>query len=341
MISTGRKTVLLFLEFMGLLSALSLFAIFIKWFLGIIGIGGILNALMYWAFYGMAAAVFAYAIRRIKGGWTWQDLGFKVYKSWKIDFWYAILIYGLLYIVTIPVAVAMLPSLTERVTSQMEGMLQMSLPILFLIGVVGCLLTGFLTGAWHEEILYRGYMQGLFGKEIAPAVGFFLSLIPFSLGHYLAHPDWNLLAVLNTVPGGIAFCLSFYATGSLIVPMVVHTLANFVVPAFAIPLYAKGFHSISYIVLGIFWIGFFVLCIIGRDKVKEFCLKTKELFVKSGWGMSFLGVMLGAIVLLFGWGRSVLRTRVERPIYIIVLGVFSILALSISFLGKVNKKVSN
>lgn len=334
------KVIFLFLELLGLFSGLSLVAVFIKWFLEILGIGGFPNALMYWALYGMAAAVFAYTIRRIKGGWNWGDLGFKVYKSWRTDFWYAILIYGLLYIVTIPVTIAVLPSVTQRVTSNMGSLLQMSLPMLILISAVGSMLTGFLTGAWHEEILYRGYMQGLFGNEIAPAVGFFLSLIPFSLGHYFAHPDWNLLAVLNTFPAGIAFCLSYYATGSLIVPMVVHTMANFVIPAFALPLYAKGFHTTSYVVLGLLWIGFFVLCVIGRDKVKEFGLKTKELFIRSGWWMSLLGILLGIFVLIFGWGRNVLRTRVEKPIYIITLGVFCALTLGISFFGKADKKVS-
>ena len=110
-------------------------------------------------------------------------------------------------------------------------------------------------------------------------MGFFLSLIAFSLGHYFSHPEWNLLAVLNTVPGGIALSLCFYATGSLLVSMVTHTLMN-LVGLYAMVLYAKESFQASYIVIASLGVFFLVLCLVGKgNQRQDFAQRTSRFWL--------------------------------------------------------------
>jgi len=329
------KIFFLYLEFLGLSGALGLFAAFIHYLLGdLLGIAELVNILLYWLLYGLVAAVLAYVVRRIKGGWTWKDLGFRTHRSWGRDIWYGFVIASLIYILTFPLEVTLLPSVAKLAADSMSSLLQLSLIVLIpAVGILS-LIFGFITGAFHEEIWYRGYLQGLFTREAAPAVGFFFSLIIFSLGHYFSHPEWSLLNVLNTVPHAIFYCLAFYATRSLLVCMVIHTLSSFIIPTIAIPLYSKGLHGESYITMAVFWGVFLVICILGKAEIRELILKTIELFKKSGWKMSLLGILLGVIGLLFVWGRQVFQSQVNRGIYLLVLSAFTVLALGASFLYK-------
>lgn len=48
----------------------------------------------------------------------------------------------------------------------------------------------------------------------------------------------------------------------------------------------------------------FGVCILGRRKIKLFCLKTKEIFTSFGWMMIFLGVLLGIVGLVYEWGYA-------------------------------------
>jgi len=334
-----RKILFRFLEFLGLSAAFGLLSQLFNFFLSkVLGLKNLAHILPYWVLYGIAIAFLAYTMRKIKAGWTWKDLGFKVRRSWRKDIWYGLVVYGLLYIISIPLSVALLPSLAASMKNQMGSLFKM--PLLLSILIAGCafLIFGFITGAFHEEIWYRGYLQGLLSKEAAPALGFFCSFLFFSFGHYFSHPEWSLLAVLNTVPGGLAFCLAYHATGSLLVTMTVHTLANFVFPTFTVPFYANGYHGFSYFMIASLGVIFSVLCLIGKKEVRDFYFKTKELFVKSGWAMSLAGIILGIMALLFSWGKQFLRSHLSTAAYLITLGTISALTLGTSFLGRNNKK---
>ena len=329
------KTAYLFLEYLGLGFALRLFTLFVEFILNdLLGLKDLLNILFYWALYGIGAAAFAFCVRKIKGNWTLKDLGFTLHRGWKKDIWNGFVIASLMYVVTIPLEMILLPSMTKLATDSMGSFLKVPLLILIPAAGVLSLVFGFITGAFHEEIWYRGYLQGLFSRELAPAAGFFFSLFVFSLGHYFSHPEWSLLNVLNTVPHAIFFCLAYNATGSLVVPMVVHTFANFAVPTFAIPFYAKGHHLAAYVALIFLWLILLVICYLGKKELNELKWKTKELFQKSGWQMSLLGILLAAFSLFFRWGQGLLRDKLPKTAYFIGLTVFALLALGISFLRK-------
>ncbi len=331
--STLRKTFFLYPEFLGLFGVLSLVSAFINFLLvNFFKIEGLANIILYWLLYGASVAALTYTVRRIKGAWTWKDLGFRLYKGWRKDVWYGFVIASLIYVLTFPLEIVLLPKASELAMGSTDSLFQLSLIVLIPAAGIMSIIFGFITGAFHEEIWYRGYLQGLFSREVAPAAGFFFSLIVFSLGHYISHPEWSVLNVLNTVPHGIFFCLAYYATGSLLVCMVIHTLCNFFIPTIAVPLYAKGYHIESYITMTIFWFIFLLICITGRGKIKGLIQKTIELFKRSGLKASFFGVFLGALGLLFSWTRYILQEQMLKKNYLLILAVFSTLALGISFL---------
>lgn len=332
---TKGKILFLYFEYLGLSFVLGLFAAFLKFVLSdLLGLKDLLNILFYWALYGVGAAGFAFCVRRIKGSWTLKDLGFRLHRSWKEDLRYGFVVASLMFVITVPLEIILLPSVTKLATDSMGSFLEM--PLLILIPAAGILslVFGFVTGAFHEEIWYRGYLQGLFSREVAPAVGFLFSLLIFSLGHSFAHPEWSLLNVLNTVPHAFFFCLAYYSTGSLVVPMAVHTFANFIIPTFAVPLFAKGYQTASYISLAVLWIILLSVCFHGKKEVKELCQKTRELFEKSGWRMSFLGVFLAAISLALRWGQGFLRQLLSKPVYLLILTICTVTALGLSFVHK-------
>jgi membrane protease YdiL (CAAX protease family) len=336
----GKNIVFPFLEFLGLTASLGLAASLIRFVLGtLLGLEGLINILLYWLLFGVAAALLAFAARRVIGGWTWKDLGFKVRAGWGGDIWYGLVTASLIYILTLPLEMIILPSVSAMAAESMSGLMQMPFIVLIPAAGVLSLVFGFVTGAFHEEIWYRGYIQGLFTREAAPAAGFLFSLILFSLLHAFSHPEWSLLNVLNTVPHAFFFCLAYYATGSLLVCMTAHTLCNFFVPTIAVPLYAKGLHGEAYIALAAFSLLFLGICILGRRIIKELAQKTVGLFKDSGWRMNLLGIGLGAMALLFTWVRGLLRSRAGGTAYFLVLAGFAILTLGTAILyGKKHKK---
>jgi membrane protease YdiL (CAAX protease family) len=134
--------------------------------------------------------------------------------------------YALLYLATLPFDLAVLP---DRVGSSAALLEQLGLrsPAMVLgSGGLLALVFGFVTGAFHEEVRFRGYYQGVGSRESTPLAGFVMALLPFSLGHYFAHPDWSPGQVLATVVPGIVFGLLYHATGSLVAVITTHTLAN-------------------------------------------------------------------------------------------------------------------
>ena len=241
----------------------------------------------------------------------------------------------------IPFSIALLPS-SSKLLSQYYSFLQdMTIPMALLSLTPLVFIKGFITGAFHEEIRYRGYLQGLFYKNSYPALGFFISLILFSFHHYFSHPDWIFLKVLNTLPGGISFCLGYYATGSLIVPMTTHALMN-VFPVYAPFVYSKGHSVLSYIIIFAFGIISLLIIIKGKEEVKYLLQKTKEIFTKSGWKISLLGIILGILFLILLRELSLVQSqlKLDNSLYYLLLAIFSLICLSISSI-KFRKSIKN
>lgn len=299
---------------------------------------GIPGVILFWLSFGLFGAILGYFVRKVKDNWSWKDLGLKIHRSWRKDIWLGILIYCLFYFFEIPFIIILMPSASQQLGQQLNFLQQMSLPIAFLTLTGIRLLLGFITGAFHEEIRYRGYLQGLFSKEITPAFGFFISLIPFSLGHYFSHPDWNILYVISTLLPGVSFGLGYYATGSLIVPMTTHTLAN-IIPHYPILFYLKEYKELSYITIFLIGAFFIVLIFLGKEEIKYLLQKTHELFTVSGLKSSLLGIVFGIIFLFLSHWLGSLQSilNVSKEISVLILSVFSLICIFLPMF-KINKK---
>jgi len=325
-----KKISTVFSEYLGLSFIVSILGMMLSIFLSL---ENLFTNLVYWLLRGVLIAVVVYAVRRLKDNWSLKDLGFRIQRSWGKDIWFGFVGFCVLYIVLLPLEAANLPDYADSVSNSLGMFPDMSMPLLILFVTIASLVFGFITGAWHEEIWYRGYIQGLFSKEIAPAVGFFISFIPFGLTHHFSHPDYNWLMILNVLISGAVFCLVYYATGSLLSAMTTHALSN-VIPAYAPFVFAKGYVSLSYVTLfglGLIMLGF---CYIGRKELKELFVKTKQMFAESGIVYSGVGLLLGMLVFLITWGRSVFANKYGSSTRFIVYGVLGIVFVGISFIKK-------
>jgi len=260
-------------------------------------------------------------------------LGFRIHRSWSKDIWFGFIGFCLLYFIELPILLVNLPYQAELLAKSMNLFPGISFPVMLVLAFFLTLVFGFITGAWHEEIWYRGYLQGVFSKKIAPVVGFLISSIPFGLSHHFSHPEYNLLLVVGCLLGGAVYCLVYYATGSLLAAMTSHTLSN-VLPIFAPLFYAQGYRTTSYFVavgIGFILVG---LCFRGRKEIKELIQKTKRLFVESGAKYIMIGVALGILSVLITWSRSQFAEQFGSSIRIIVYSVLGVVFLAVSFIKK-------
>ena len=74
-----------------------------------------------------------------------------------------------------------------------------------------------------EELLYRGFMTAYL-VHIFPGVPFLLAIVIAAVLFGVGHAYQKLTGVLGTGVIGLAFGLLYFFTGSLFLPMVVHTL---------------------------------------------------------------------------------------------------------------------
>lgn len=290
-----------------------------------------------WAVISLFALVIVYLVRKIKSGWKMRDLGFRIHRSWGKDIWYGVVIFSLTYVITLPATIAVFPSKAKLAgDSFLNEMSHIASPFYLIIPAALFITFSTFTCAFWEEVAWRSYLQNLFAREIAPAAGFFVSVLFFSLGHYFTRPEWGGLDVFCCVIWGVALCLAFYATASLLVVAVVHTLSNLFwdYPFYQ---YLKGSTQSSYVFLVVLGTVLLVLCFVGREELKSFFLKSKELFVRSGWKASLIGIFLGIIALCYSWGQSILLRNAQRGTVYGVLILFSLVTILISFLHK-NKK---
>jgi membrane protease YdiL (CAAX protease family) len=83
----------------------------------------------------------------------------------------------------------------------------------------------FILGAAAEEVMFRGYLMQTFTRAgLAWAAIIFTSLI-FASGH-IANPNFNALAMINTVLAGLWFSAAYLKTRSLWLPFTAHFAWN-------------------------------------------------------------------------------------------------------------------
>jgi membrane protease YdiL (CAAX protease family) len=189
---------------------------------------GIPGGLGGWLMLGVVCLLLGAALNGLQRGAGFRDLGFRFHRSFRGDIGFGVVGYAALYIVSLPFDLIALPD-HVRMVGQMAGQFPgASARAIVGVGNLVALVLGFTTGAFHEEIRFRGYYQGSGAKELTPLAGFIIALIPSSLGHGFPNSDWSVTQVLATVIPGVMFGVLFNATGSLVVVMTVHTLTNWI-----------------------------------------------------------------------------------------------------------------
>jgi len=325
-----KKTSILFLEYLGVSFTVAVFSIILLNFLNLNNL--ILN-LAFWFLGGIGIALIICVIRRINDKWSLKDIGFRIHRSWGKDIWFGFIGFCLLYIVQLPIVIINLPYQADILSKNFNMFKEMPIYIMIPVATILAIIFGFITGAWHEEILYRGYLQGVFSKKIAPAMGFFISFIPFGITHHFSHPDYNLFLIFIVLINGAFFCLVYYATGSLLVSMTTHTLCN-TLPIYAPLFYIRGYEIISYIVSVSIAVILLIFCFIGKKEVKELFNKTKEIYFQSRPIHSVMGIILGALIILITWGRNIFADYFDTGIRIVVYGFLGLGFLGVSMFNR-------
>jgi len=222
-------TLVMVVEVLGFTLVLGVFSPAFWSFLG----GGLAGMLGSWLLYGLAAVVLGTILNRVQRREGLRALGFRYHRGFWADVRAGLVAYAVIYLASLPMD---LPALSDRATN-MSGLVKLlgltSAAAILAGGGALALVAGFFTGAFHEEVRFRGYYQGTGSREATPLVGFVMALIPFTLGHSFAHPDWTPIQVLATFVPGIGYGLLYQATGSLVAVMTAHTLSDWV-PAYPV-----------------------------------------------------------------------------------------------------------
>ena len=347
-----KRLFFLSLEFLGVFAGMWAFLVFFKSFSSktiskILGTEGALMTLLQqfasgimWALISLFAIAFVYLVRKIKSGWTLKDLGFRIHRSWGKDTWYGILIFCLTYIIALPLTMAVFSSKANLAGDAFLNEMSSMTSSLYLIILAALFMTlGTFFCAFWEEVLWRGYLQSLFTKALAPSTGFFVAYLSFTLGHYFTRPEWGWLDVLLTVTWGVALGVAFYATGSIWVVAVLHTLSNLFwdIPFY---LYLKGSVQSAYIFLVVLGAVLLITCFFGRKELKSFFQKAKELFIGSGWIAGLVGIFLGIVALVYAWGQSILTRKIPKGTSLGILILFSVCMILLSFLDKEKRRIA-
>jgi membrane protease YdiL (CAAX protease family) len=185
-----------------------------------------------WFLFALAILILGWIFNKLLRSEGIRELGFRCPKGITTSLWLGVLAFAVDNLLSLPFDLAAMPDRVDM-TRGILGQLHLSSPMQILVGGgILALALGFFTGAFHEEIRFRGYYQGVGARELTPLAGVLIGLIPFSLGHYFAQSHWTPVQVLATIVPAILYGLIYYATGSLLVVMTAHTLVNWL-PAYS------------------------------------------------------------------------------------------------------------
>jgi len=193
-----KKTTIVFFEYLEIPFVISITGILLLKFFSL---ENLFSNLVYWLGKGIIIAIIVYAVRRYKDNWSFKDLGFSIHRSGEKDIWFGFVAFCFLYIIL--------------------------LPLIILMVTITPLIFGFITVAWHEEIWYRGYIQGLFNRKIAPAVGLFVSFIPIGISHHFSLRIRKQIKtiIISIVLIGLSLYI-YFGFHALRIQMAVHKINN-------------------------------------------------------------------------------------------------------------------
>ncbi len=262
--------------------------------LGERGIGQILV----WPAYGLIILILAAAVNRFARGEGIRALGFRCQAGFRGDVWTGVAAYAVLYVVALPFDIA---ALADRARLSEPMMRQFGLSTMAQaigIGSMLAMLLGFLTGVFHEEILFRGYYQGTGSRMLSPGAGFFIALLPFTLGHYPSHPEWTVAQVVATILPGVAMGLVFGATGSLVATMTLHTLANWINVYPVLVLAASHNRTAALMTAGAVAAALFLLAWLRRKReIRMLAEASAGIFRGSSGSSMITGLLIGGALL--------------------------------------------
>lgn len=288
-------------------------------------LNGIVAQLGIWFLFGLVVLLLAWIFNWLLRSQSMHEVGFRYHKGLATDLWLGVCGFAALNLLSLPFDLAALQD-RANMAHAIVAQLHFSSPLQILVGGSAfAVVLGFFTGAFHEEIRFRGYYQGAGSRELTPLAGLLIGLIPFSFGHYYAQPDWSLVQVLATVIPGIIYGLLYHATRSLIVVMTAHTLMN-VLPFFPLLLNeATGSHAVTLTALGLLALLSLLLVILRwNHELREWRGTTWALFAER----PVFGVAVGTFI-----GLALLAVWPHRlpPLYSALTGTA---LFGIAFLGR-------
>jgi membrane protease YdiL (CAAX protease family) len=262
--------------------------------LGERGIGQILV----WPAYGLVILVLSAAVNRLARREGLRALGFRCQAGFRGDVWTGVVAYAVLYVVALPFDIAALVDRARLIEPMMRQFGLSSMVQIIGGGSMLAMLMGFLTGAFHEEILFRGYYQGTGSRALSPGAGFFIALLPFTLGHYPSHPEWTVAQVVATILPGVALGLVFGATGSLAAVMTLHALANWINVYPVLVLIASRSRTAALLTAGGATAGLLALAWIRRNhEIRMLAQAAARIFRGSPGNSMIAGFLIGAVLL--------------------------------------------
>lgn len=285
-----------------------------------------------------------WGVRKAKGRWTLRDLGYRVHESWGKDIWLGAVVFCLFFLIRLPLTIVNFPGRAELAAGSdfYDSLLTSSFPFFFIFLSFLFMALSTLGAAFWEEVFWRGYLQTLFWRKISPVTGFLLTAIVFGLGHFFTRPDWGkwgMLFALSSLISGLSFGIAYYMTGSLISVAVIHFFGNFW-SDYPLIVYINGNRRGPYIFVILLAALSLAVCLVGRRRIKQFWIKTKELFSGYGWKMALAGIALCSVGLAYEWARGWLRAayQKENPAFLgLILVVFAVVTLGVSFAYKEKK----
>lgn len=285
-----------------------------------------------------------WGVRKAKGRWTLRDLGYRVHESWGKDIWLGAVVFCLFFLIRLPLTIVNFPGRAELAAGSdfYDSLLTSSFPFFFIFLSFLFMALSTLGAAFWEEVFWRGYLQTLFWRKISPATGFLLTAIIFGLGHFFTRPDWGkwgMLFALSSLISGISFGIAYYMTGSLISVAAIHFFGNFW-SDYPLIVYINGNRRGAYIFVILLAALSLAVCLVGRRRIQQFWIKTKELFSGYGWKMALAGIALCSVGLAYEWARGWLRAayQKENPAFLgLILVVFAVVTLGVSFAYKEKK----
>lgn len=184
-----------------------------------------------------------YLIRRGFGKWGLRDMGLNRGEGIKINLQYGVVAFSASALSYLPFLVALLPFYAGQLSPFVETMGRMSVPTIALLYVAYSPMI-LIDSPIPEEVVFRGYYQGMLTERFNSGVGILSSTLFFGLQHSLIHRDWHPGMVAATIPLGLILALTYQETRSLIPVITAHFLINFLM-AYPMIFYAAGHTSIA------------------------------------------------------------------------------------------------